>query len=270
MVTIKNPHFSVAQIWNSGQCFRMKPLENDTYEIVVESRHLKIQEQEGKETIFYCTEEEFETFWKGYFDLENDYNVYIDNIDKEDAYLQNAVSYGKGIRILRQDLWEMIISFIISQQNNIRRIRMIIETLCQTYGNECYTEDNQVYYTFPTPEALSVVSEEELRSCNLGYRSKYIVKVANTIASGEVDLDKLKTMPYKEAKNELLKLYGVGEKVADCICLFGLHHLQAFPVDTHIKQVLEENYKDGFPFDRYKGYEGVIQQYIFYYHYTKK
>ena len=203
MVTIKNPHFSVAQIWNSGQCFRMKPLENDTYEIVVASRHLKIQEQEGKETIFYCTEEEFETFWKGYFDLENDYNVYIDNIDKEDAYLQNAVSYGNGIRILQQDLWEMIISFIISQQNNIRRIRMIIETLCQTYGNECYTEDNQVYYTFPTPEALSVVSEEELRSCNLGYRSKYIVKVANTIASGEVDLDKLKTMPYKEAKNEL-------------------------------------------------------------------
>ena len=114
-------------------------------------------------------------------------------------------------------------------------------------------------------EALARVSEEELRACNLGYRSRYIVGTSNSILKKEVDLDALRDMDYTHAKSELLKLCGVGEKVADCICLFGLHHMDAFPVDTHIRKAIETHYPSGFPFERYAGYAGVMQQYIFYY-----
>ena len=121
------------------------------------------------------------------------------------------------------------------------------------------------YYGFPQPEALAGLGEDDLKACNLGYRSKYVVRAARSVASGETDLDAVRQMPYQQAKEALLKLFGVGDKVADCICLFALHHLQAFPVDTHIRQALEAHYRRGFPHRRYQGVQGVIQQYIFYY-----
>ena len=122
-----------------------------------------------------------------------------------------------------------------------------------------------MYCGFPGPEALAGLGEDELMACNLGYRSKYVVRAARQVASGEMDLDRVSKMSYGEAKEELLKLFGVGEKVAECICLFALHHLEAFPVDTHISQALERHYRRGFPRRRYKGILGVMQQYIFYY-----
>ena len=120
------------------------------------------------------------------------------------------------------------------------------------------------YYAFPRPEILAGLAEDELKECNLGYRSKYVVRTARSVAEGEIDLEAVRDMGYKEAKAELLGLYGVGEKVADCICLFGLHHLEAFPMDTHILQAMEKHYRRGFPRRRYKGFEGVMQQYVFY------
>ena len=128
----------------------------------------------------------------------------------------------------------MIVSFLISQQNNIKRIRGCIDTVCRKYGEEKRTDEGTLYYTFPTPEALSQVSEEEFRACGLGYRSRYLVKTAQMAAGG------------------------------DCICLFALHHLDSFPVDTHIAKVMKEHYKEGFPFEEYKGFSGVLQQYVFY------
>ena len=116
----------------------------------------------------------------------------------------------------------------------------------------------------PKPEKLAFLPEDGLKECNLGYRSKYVVRTARSIAGGETDLEMIRRMSYKKAKAELLRLFGVGEKVADCICLFGLHHLRAFPIDTHIMQALDAHYKRGFPKRRYQGYEGVMQQYIFY------
>lgn len=223
-----------------------------------------------------CSEEDFQAIWKFYFDLDTDYNRFLTSIDPADTYLRSAVAYGSGIRILRQDLWEMIISFIISQQNNIRRIRKCIETICTHYGTKSDEIDNadnsdnantdsSSFYLFPTPEQLATATEDELRALGLGYRSRYLVETARSIASGEISLDALKEMDYPSARTELLKLCGVGAKVADCICLFGLHHLEAFPIDTHIRQVLTAHYPDGFPFESYSGYEGVLQQYIFYY-----
>lgn len=217
-----------------------------------------------------CSEEDFQTIWKPYFDLDTDYSRFLTSIDPDDTYLRSAVAYGYGIRILRQDLWEMIISFIISQQNNIRRIRKCIETICTHYGTKIDpTNDTDTcsdsFYLFPTPEQLATATEEEFRALGLGYRSRYLVETARSIVSGEVSLDALRQMDYPSARAELLKLCGVGAKVADCICLFGLHHLEAFPIDTHIRQVLTAHYPNGFPFDSYAGYEGVLQQYIFYY-----
>ena len=159
----------------------------------------------------------------------------------------------------------MIITFILSQQNNIPRIKKLIRVLSEKYGEERKSPEGKTYFAFPAAQSLAAASEEELRSLKLGYRSRYICKTAEQVADGEIDLETLPALAYKEAREELMKLSGIGGKVADCICLFALHQMDAFPVDTHIRQVLDAHYADGFPFDRYKGCAGVMQQYIFYY-----
>ena len=269
MIKVKATDLSVRQISESGQCFRLNQIAEDCYALVALGRYLEI-EQQGDEVLFLCAQEEYDTVWRQYFDMENDYGLYRSAVPGEDIYLTQAVAFGSGIRILQQDVWEMLISFIISQQNNIKRIRKCIETLCERYGERKTFKDgvnvkNTEYYTFPDVKALAQASEEELRACGLGYRSRYIVSTSNSILKKEVDLDALKKMDYIQAKGELLKLSGVGEKVADCICLFGLHYMDAFPVDTHIRQAMDAHYPAGFPFERYAGYAGAMQQYIFYY-----
>lgn len=260
--TINN--FNLSQICQSGQCFRMFQKSNNVYSVIAGKKYLELEQQENT-VIFYCEEAEFANFWQEYFDLTGDYAAYIEQINPKDSYLLNAVAFGAGIRILRQDLWEMIVSFLISQQNNIIRIRRCIQNICECYGEQQINAHGETYYAFPSPQSLAGLEEDALKECNLGYRSKYVVRTARSIASGELDLEEVRRMPYKKAREELMKLFGVGEKVADCICLFALHHLQAFPIDTHINQALENHYKRGFPNRRYKGYQGVIQQYIFYY-----
>lgn len=264
MVKKQIKNFDLKQICNSGQCFRMEKLEENKYRIVANEQCLDFCQKDG-ESIFYCSLEEFTEIWEEYFDLKRDYKFYIDQINPKDMYLLNAAKMGSGIRILRQDLWEMIVSFLISQQNNIVRIRRCIQNICREYGEEKKTASGESYYAFPKPDVLACLEDDDLKACNLGYRSKYVVRAAKGVVSGEIDLQAIEKMKYTEAKEELLKIFGVGVKVADCICLFGLHHLEAFPVDTHINQALEKHYKRGFPKRRYKGFEGVLQQYIFYY-----
>ncbi len=269
MVTIEGRHFSIPQICGSGQCFRLDAVSEDEYELFAGGRYLKIRAARdgdaGGKTILYCTEEEYKEFWEHYFDLDSSYSGYIGKIDGQDAYLKEAAAFGSGIRILRQDVWEMIITFILSQQNNIPRIKGMIRAISERYGQKKTTPDGRDYYDFPTAGSLAAATEEELRVLKLGYRSRYICQTAGMIADGEIDLAGLEKMDYPEARSELMRLPGIGGKVADCICLFALHHLDAFPVDTHINKVLAEEYKDGFPFERYRGCAGVMQQYIFYY-----
>ena len=264
MVKVKTDDFSLEKICLSGQCFRFRELEKGKYCVVAFGKYLEI-EQYDKEIIFYCSEKEYYDIWKEYFDLDTDYKKYLNGVDITDEYLNQAIQFGKGIRILKQDVWEMIISFIVSQQNNIKRIQKIIELLCQKFGEMKYTQQGIIYYTFPSIEYLAKATEQDLKHCNLGYRAKYILKTTNDLFQNPSIIENLKNMNYTESKKELMKLYGIGEKVADCICLFSLHHLNAFPIDTHIKSVLQSQYQNGFPFDLYAGYEGVIQQYIFYY-----
>ncbi len=262
--TISTKNFNIEQICESGQCFRMKKLADGYYQVIAGNRLVKIN-QDGSEITFSCSEEDFYGIWKEYFDLDMDYAEIISMINPNDSYLTNAAEYGNGIRILKQDLWETMVSFLISQQNNIKRIRRCIELLCSTYGEECLSEDNEKYYAFPTPERLSLLEDDDLKACNLGYRSKYVVRTAKSIVDGKVNLQEIEKASHKDAKKLLLSCYGIGEKVAECICLFALHHLNSFPVDTHIKQVMDVHYKRGFPNRRYKGYRGVVQQYIFFY-----
>lgn len=259
MVEVSSRYFSPSQIYDSGQCFRMRQLSEDRYQVIAGGKLLELKQQEDT-VILFCDRQEYDEVWKHYFDLDTDYGVFLGKVGVRDKYLADAVRFGSGVRILNQDLWEMIISFIISQQNNIKRIRKCIETICSKYG-----EERQGFFDFPTPESLAAASEEELRECGLGYRSPYLVKTARMVAENPVWLEQMKTMRYAKAKAELLKLPGVGVKVADCVCLFGLHQLTAFPIDTHIRQVLDRQYPKGFPMRRYAGCQGVIQQYIFYY-----
>ncbi len=266
MVNITKDYFSIPQICGSGQCFRLERLEGEEeiYGLTAMGRYLEIR-QAGNSITFDCSEQEFEQIWKNYFDLEEDYEKIIGSIDREDEYLLRAADYGQGIRILRQDLWEMIVSFLISQQNNIKRIRKCITNLCEKYGEKRQTPKGRIYFDFPDAQALAAVPLEELYACNLGYRSRYIHETSLSVVRGEVDLEAVKAMGHEEAKKELMKLCGVGVKVAECICLFALHQTEAFPIDTHINKALAAWYPQGFPFEKYRGYEGTLQQYIFYY-----
>lgn len=262
-IRITLPNFDAGQICRSGQCFRMTPLGGDRYRVIAGDRWLELCQQ-GGEVTFSCTRGEYDGFWREYFDLDADYGAVIAAIDPADAYLVQAAAQGSGIRILRQDLWEMIVTFLISQQNNIKRIKKCVETVCARYGRECCGPEGSTYHAFPTPGELAAATEEELRSCGLGYRSRYLAGTAARAADGTCDLAAIRQMTYPQAREALMELPGVGGKVADCICLFALHHLDAFPVDVHIRRALEEAYPEGFPFERYRGSLGILQQYIFF------
>lgn len=255
--------FDIDQISRSGQCFRMYPLPEGGYSLIAFGKYLEITQQERQVT-FSCSGEEFEELWRQYFDLDTDYGSMKRAVDPEDTYLSAAVELGGGVRILRQELWETIICFIISQQNHIPRIRRCVDTLCREFGEKACDAQGREYRLFPTSQALAQVSEEKLRECGLGYRAPYIRKTALAVDEGTVNLAALPQLDYETARTELMKLTGVGKKVAECICLFALHHIDAFPIDTHIQDMLKR-YPEGFPFQRYQGFAGVMQQYAFYY-----
>lgn len=244
---------SLKQIAESGQVFRMKE-EEGGFLVRKGKKKVFLSEKEGVFT-FDCSEAEFREVWYDYFDLGLDYGKIKALVGEEDRHLREAIAYGEGIRILKQDLWEMVISFMISQNNNIPRIKSCIEKICST----------TVEGGFPTAEELARIPVETLRGFGLGYRDVYVHEMAVAVANGDFDLESLKEMKYEEAHRTLLSRHGIGKKVADCICVFGLHHLDAFPIDTHVKQILEEHYPNGFPFEKYRGYAAVMQQYLFYY-----
>jgi len=263
MITKELQDFSLDQISRSGQCFRMRPLDGGGYSLIAYGKYLEVF-QKGNQVSFSCEEEEFEEVWRSYFDLDTDYGRIKRAVDPEDAYLQAAVKLGGGIRILRQELWETIVTFIISQQNNIPRIKKCVDTICREFGEKSCDFMGRTYNMFPTPQALLEVSEETLRSCGLGYRAPYIRKTAQAACSSVVNLNGFYELDYETARAELMKFSGVGKKVAECICLFALHHIDAFPIDTHIQDMLKR-YPQGFPFERYQGFAGILQQYAFYY-----
>ena len=223
---------------------------------VLEIRHI------GSDTFeFDCSEEEFNDIWSSYYDLETDYDSFIRSIKEEDTFLKNAASASSGIRILRQDPFEMLISFIISQRKSIPAIRSSVEKLCRLCGNEI----RDGIYSFPEPKSLSQLSDVDLASCSLGYRAGYVREAALSVYRGDLNMEKLATLSDEDLFEALVSVRGVGKKVANCVMLFGFHRINAFPVDVWMQRVADEHYGGRFPVESYEGYAGVMQQYMFFY-----
>ncbi len=263
--------FDLARIADSGQCFRFNKCA-DGYSVVALDKFLFIKDLGCGDYEFDCPESDYRDFWKDYFDLELSYKGIRGLAEPdEDEYLFRASEYGQGIRILRQDPWEMLISFIISQRKNIPAIKASIEKLCALAGEKIATDpEGKDVFSFPDPKALSRVTMELLSACSLGYRDKYVYQAAQDVASGAVDLKAWAELDDNALMDRLLGLFGVGVKVANCEILFGYHRLNAFPIDVWIKKVLGMHYPNGFNFDKYAPYNGVMQQYLFFYSRNKE
>ncbi len=238
-----------------GQAFRWEEQEDGSWSGVAFGKFLNIR-KDGERFILKTTLEDFESVWRNYFDLDRDYAAICERL-RQDPLVASAMEEYYGIRILNQDPWEALVSFIISQQNNIKRIKGIIKRICRACGNEICDG----WYSFPDAATLSALSVEDFEAMGAGYRGKYIKRLADLVASGEIDLNSIKKMSLGDAKAALLNIYGVGIKVANCALLFGFQFVECFPVDVWMKRVLEY-YPNGLP-ECFKGYEGIAQQYLF-------
>ncbi len=264
--------FCLSRTLDCGQCFRWNRNEDDSYTGVAFSKALTIKQYDDTLCFYDTTPEDFHNIWYKYFDFERDYNGIIKTLSS-DPVIKTASSYGNGIHLLRQEAWETIISFIISASNNIPRIKKIIELLCSSFGSPI-TYMGQTYYTFPTPEQLSGITVSDLEVIRAGFRDKYIVDAVNKVNSGLINLEALINLDMVSAKEQLLTINGIGNKVADCILLFGLQHYECFPVDVWIKRIIEHFYFDGkqnikdvnlFAREKFESLGGFAQQYLFFY-----
>ena len=270
--------FNLVHIFECGQCFRWNKNEDGSYVGVIESSVIKVKKEDDQ--IIFTGKSiagKFEETIKKYFDLDTNYNEYKTKLSAIDEYLKESINFGEGIRILRQDLWECIISFIISANNNIPRIKKIIEKLSLNYGEKIEFEGKE-YYTFPSPENLSKASVEDLRNLGLGFRDKRIFNTTKMILEKQVDLENIKNMnTTDEMREELLKLDGVGPKVADCILLFALKRVDVFPIDVWVRRVMNDLYIHNeneekvnkkelqkLAEEKFLGLSGIAQQYLFY------
>ena len=259
--------FDLEKIAASGQCFRWQKVDEKIYRIIAADHCLYIS-QDGDQTYQVdCDESTFQTEWYSYFDLDESYQAVRERIAPEqDPFLWQAMEHEKGIRILRQDPWEMLITSVITQNRNIPAIQRSIELLSQMCGSNRYDSRGCEFHAFPEPDQLITLSERQMLDCKLGYRWKYVRAAAEAVADGKINLLQLQKADCSEAVRQLTGIYGIGNKVANCVALFGLHQLDAFPRDVWINRVLEHEYPNGYPFEKYRPYNGVYQQYMFAYY----
>ena len=271
IINIKN--FNLKTIADSGQIFRFNKIDSisvdnkskkeyKAYELINKDKYLLITDMGNNSFDFSCSKKEFDNFYTHYFDLDNDYNKYKRVALKEDEFLNECIKYGKGLKILNQDPFEMLISFIISQRKSIPAIKTSIERLSKVCGKKMQYKD-KIYYAFPTPIEI-VKNKSKLSSCGLGYRLPYIVEAATKCMNHEIELDSFYKLSSEELKEELLRIKGVGEKVASCIMLFAYHRIDICPKDVWINRVIDKKYNGKIP-TQYEKYQGIIQQYWFYY-----
>lgn len=273
--------FRAKDVFECGQCFRWNIQEDGSYTGIFKSNVINVKEEKsssGYDIIFEgICDGDIKEVCTNYFDLERDYEKIKEELSKVDENLRKAICYGAGIRILNQDLWETIISFIISANNNIPRIKKIIENISKKYGDEIIFRGNK-YYTFPDPQSLAKATMEDLRNLGTGFRDKYIFETTNSILTNKISLDNLQQKETKKVREELLKLPGVGPKVADCILLFSnLSRFDVFPIDVWVRRVMndlyihnenEKNVKkqeiEKLAYEKFRNLEGLAQQYLFY------
>lgn len=249
----------LAQTLDCGQSFRWEQEKNGDFRGVAFDREVTVHLDGGDFYIFGGKAED-SALWSDYFDLDFDYGIIKNELSELSPVLKSAAEYAPGIRILRQDSWEALCSFIISQNNNIPRIKGIIKRLCECFGDK--TEDSG--YTFPSAARLSDLSVEDLAPLKSGFRAKYLIDAAQRVSSGEINLDEVLVMPIDEARQSLMKIKGVGPKVAECALLYGMHRLECFPMDVWMKRAMAVLLPE-FTIEDLGQYAGIAQQYIFHY-----
>lgn len=266
--------FEPKHIFECGQCFRWIKEEDDSYTGVFDGKILNVKKEGNLVYLNNTNLDDFNNIWYDYFDLGTDYSSIKEKLKNMDEYLDKATDFGYGIRILKQDSFEMLISFIISSNNRIPMIQRAIDNLSKNYGEFIGEFNNKKYYSFPSLESLSKASVEEIRACQTGFRDKYIKSTVERIIADNEDVKNYRNLSTDECLKELLKFSGVGPKVGDCIALFGMQKIDTFPVDVWVKRVMEEFYiKEDlslpkirkFAIDKFGDLSGYAQQYLFYY-----
>ncbi len=276
-VTIENVReFDVAKTFDCGQCFRFEPVTTTRHDAefagVAFGRFISAAKSGDTLFVYNCTRELFDKKIRHFLGLDMDYEKIRREIIENSAsmYLKDAAETAKGIRILNQDRWEALCSFIISQNNNIPRIKKLIEVLSERCGEKVSSAGmekhggNGNFYAFPTPQAVYDLGESALRELKFGFRASYIADATKKITSGEIDLDVAASLDYEECVEYLSQIKGVGLKVASCTALFGMEKYSAFPVDVWIRRVLERRFEPGFDHKALGEYAGIAQQYLFY------
>ena len=265
--------FSVFRTFDCGQCFRFNKISDSAYFGIAFGKPLEIEETDDCIILHNTSEDDFQNIWRGFLDLDRDYGKIKAAVTGSDKIMREAVQCGSGIRILKQDTWETIVSFIISQTNNIPRIKGIIERLCESFG-EPVEYKGKTYYSFPSAEKINSLSLEELSIIRAGFRDKYIKAAAEAVVSGSLSVQALEEMSTPDAKKALMSVKGIGSKVSDCILLFGLARADSFPVDVWIKRIIEHCYFQSeqsiktisdFAEKKFGALGGYAQQYLFFY-----
>lgn len=247
-----------------GQAFRWIKEEDGSFTGIVKGKSTNILQTENRIIFRNTSEEDFENIWSDYFDLTADYKGYCERFEN-DTYLKKAKDEYYGIRILHQDSWEALCSFIFSQNNNIPRITGIIKRFCEGFGEKI----GEGLYSFPDYKSLKGITPEELSPLRAGFRGKYVADAVEKLNSGEISLENINKMPIEQARQELMKIKGVGAKVAECTLLYGFRRKEAFPVDVWVKRIMSELYPDGLP-ECTKDIEGIAQQYLFHWRRNSK
>lgn len=269
--------FELKDIFECGQCFRWNKENDGSYTGVFKGNVLKVKKEEENIIFTGIVNGDIKKVVTEYFDLTRDYSKIKDELSKIDIYLKESIQYGSGIRLLNQDLWETIISFIISANNNIPRIKGIVERLSENYGDKIEW-NGKAYYSFPKPEQLKKVTVEEFRNLGLGFRDIRLYETTKMVLENKIDLEKLHSEPTFEVREKLLQLSGVGPKVADCILLFSkLKRFDVFPIDVWVRRVMNELYIKNedenkvnkneimkIAKEKFGDLEGIAQQYLFY------
>jgi N-glycosylase/DNA lyase len=274
MVTVKIDFLDLLKVADSGQAFRIRVIDDSHVELVAFGRYLQIADLGDDNFAFSCSDKEFETVWKPYLDLGRDYKAIVRSIDKNDSYLIDAARFGDGIRILKQDVFETVISYIISQRRSIPSITTSVERISKLCGKKIKAPKLSKpfakplcdeYYAFPTPEELSSLPFADLENTGVGYRAPYIARAAEGFASGLLDAEALGKLSDEELYKALTAMYGVGTKVANCIMLFAFARTGRFPVDVWIQRIEDKYYGGHFDCTPYPDTAGIMQQFMFYY-----
>lgn len=265
--------FNIIHIFDCGQCFRFNRISDSRYIGVAFGKVLDIEQIDSRVILHNTTLTDYENIWCKFLDLNRDYSKIKAALINDDAVMNDAVKCGNGIRILHQDVWETIVSFIISQTNNIPRIKGIIERLCENFG-EPINYNGKTYYSFPSAEKINTLAQADLSVIRAGFRDKYIKAAADAVCSGKLCIDELRQIPTAEVKKKLMSIKGIGNKVSDCIILFGLNRTDSFPVDVWVKRIMEYCYFkseqpinaiSAFAADKFGELGGFAQQYLFFY-----